>query len=71
MTKHLDSEDRVYCPLWWHEAGLSQTATGYGMKLTTAYKIPYAGKLYRVYCTIFSNAGSNWILAKGEKIFLR
>jgi len=71
MTKHLDSDNMVYAPLWWHKEGLSQTATGYGAKLTTAWKIPFAGRLYRVYCTVFSNAGSHWILAKGEKIFIR
>ena len=31
-------------PLWWHERGLMQTATGYGRKLTTRYKVEFEGK---------------------------
>ena len=59
-----------YTPLAWQKQGLQQTATGYGRKLTTRYKISFEGRLYRVYCTCFSNSGSNWIIAKGQKIFI-
>jgi len=48
---------------------LQETASGYGAKLTTRRKIRYSGRLYRVYCTIYGNAGSCWICCKGEKIF--
>jgi hypothetical protein len=72
MLKYLDveREDLVEAPLWFHKRGLMQTASGYGRKLTTEWKAPYNGKLYRVYCTIFSNSGSLWIQSKGEKLFL-
>lgn len=60
-------EDR---PLWWHLQGLQQTATGYGRRLTTRYKVRYEGRLYRVYATCFSNVASNWIVAKGAKLHI-
>ena len=54
----------------WMAAGLQQTASGYGRKLNSGLKISYNGKLYRIYVTIFSNAGSSWFVAKGEKIYV-
>lgn len=60
----------VDSPLWWHKAGLQQTATGYGRKLTTRYKVQFEGKLYRVYATCYSNVASHWFTVKGEKIFI-
>ena len=65
----LSPGDRIDAPLWWHEQGLSQTASGYGAKLTTRWKIRYDGRIYRIYCTQYCNAGCCWILAKGIKIF--
>lgn len=64
------NEDLVYCPLEWQKQGLSQTASGYGQKLTQPYKINYEGKLYRLYTTCFSNVGSTWFVTKGKKIFV-
>jgi hypothetical protein len=61
----------VYAPLSWQLKGYSQTSTGYGSKLTTANKVLYAGKLYRVYCACFGNAGSSFIISKGKRLFLR
>ena len=60
----------IYSPLWWHERGLSQTATGYGRKLTTPYKVEHNGRLYRVYRICFSNAGSLYILPGGKPLYL-
>ena len=56
-------------PLWWHERGLRQTATGYGRKLTTRYKVEFEGKQRRIYCTQFSNSGSLWFTVKGKRYF--
>lgn len=69
--KYIEDATVEYHPLPWHEAGLSQTATGYGLKLTTPYKARYKGRLYRVYSTCVSNAASHWIVSKGQKIHLR
>ena len=57
-------------PLWHHDQGLLQTATGYGSKLSTQYKTFYNNRLYRVYCHCFSNSGSTYIIVKGDRIFL-
>jgi len=58
------------CPLWWHTQGLSQTATGYGAKLTSRYKIHFEGKLYRLYTICFSNAGTTYFTVKGRRIYV-
>jgi hypothetical protein len=55
-------------PLWWQKRGLSYTATGYGKKIPTSHKIEWNGKKYRVYCCIFSNSGTCYIISKGQEI---
>lgn len=70
LRPRADREDMIDAPLWWHERGLQQTASGYGRKLTTRYKLRFEGKDYRVYVTQFSNVGSGWILVRGRKIFV-
>jgi hypothetical protein len=67
---YANREDLLSDPLWYHVQGLSQTATGYGAKLTNAYKVFFGGRFYRVYTTIYGNAGSSWFVAKGRKIYL-
>lgn len=64
------NEDLISCPLWWHEKGLMQTATGYGKKLTTPYKVLHQGKMRRVYCHIFSNCASLYVLIKGVRHYI-
>lgn len=54
--------------LWWQERGLTYTATGYGKKIPTAYMVRFNNRWYRVYCAIFSNIGSLYIVSAGEKI---
>jgi hypothetical protein len=73
MIEYLETEyELVEKPLWWHKQGLSQTASGYGSKLTSSrcVKLP-DGTLRRVYITCYSNAGSAWITIKGKKLYLR
>lgn len=48
-------------PLWFHERGLQETASGYGRKLTTRHMVKYEGKWRRVYVACFSNAGTAYI----------
>jgi len=55
-------------PLWWQKKGLQQTSSGYGRKLTTSKKVLYNKKWYRVYCCIFSNSGTCYIVSKGKSI---
>lgn len=52
----------------WQTLGLSYTATGYGARIPTRYKVRWAGRWYRVYCAQFSNAGAMYIESRGEKI---
>lgn len=67
---YCDKSDLVYDPPEWMKRGLQQTASGYGKKLNSGLKIHYNGKLYRIYTTIFSNAGSSWFISKGRKIYV-
>ena len=48
-------------PLWFHKKGLSQTASGYGRRLTAPWKVFYNNKWRRVYCCLFSNSGTCYI----------
>ena len=60
----------IDAPLWWHTKGLSQTASGYGRKLTTRHKLPCGRRDRRVYATCISNAASHWIVIDGQKVYL-
>jgi hypothetical protein len=55
-------------PLAWQTAGLQQTASGYGRKLTTAWVIRRKGETRwrRVYAVCFSSAASHYVLIKGQ-----
>lgn len=51
----------------WQKRGLQYTASGYGTRIPTRWIVNYAGRTRRVYCTIYSNAGSCWIVVDGKK----
>ena len=57
-------EDVKEAPLWWHTAGLSYTATGYGRRIPTPRMVRVNGspRWRRVYCCIHSNIGTCYIL---------
>lgn len=55
-------------PLWFHTAGLSETATGYGRRLRSSRCLVDArGRVRRIYITQFSNAGTAWIIVAGRR----
>lgn len=54
----------------WMRQGLQETASGYGGRLNSGRKISFEGKLYRLYVTQYSNAGSVWFKVKGRKVFV-
>lgn len=55
-------------PLWFHRAGLQQTASGYGSKLTSSRTCVLPdGRVRRVYVTQYSNAGTAWIVLDGAR----
>lgn len=68
-TETSDTVEVKHDPLWWQEQGLQETATGYGSKLTSPYKVFFLGRWYRVYYTCHSNVASHWIKAQGETYF--
>ncbi len=57
--------------LWWQARGLSYTASGYGRKIPTSLQVRIPDRLgrmrwCRVYCCIYSNAGTCYVDRKGE-----
>ena len=66
-----DVKDLVCSPLYWQRRGLSETASGYGAKLTTRYMIIMNNRLYRVYATCYGNAASTWFTVKGKRVYIR
>lgn len=58
------ADDIVEAPLEWQKRGLLYTASGYGKRVPTAYKVKYDGRLRRVYCCQYSNSGTLYIKTK-------
>lgn len=50
-----------------HKLGLSWTASGYGSKIPTSTMVKLEGKWRRVYCKIYSNSGTCYIIHNGNK----
>jgi len=48
--------------LWWQKRGLMYTSTGYGRKIPTQHMIKWGNKWQRVYCCIYSNCSTCYIL---------
>ena len=67
---YVEPTDLVEKPLWWHKRGLMQTATGYGRKLTTSKMIHFNGRLRRIYCCHYSNAGSCYIIHNKKWLYI-
>ena len=68
--KYLENTTLIDAPLAWQARGLQETATGYGSKLTTRYKVEHNGKLYRVYASCYGNCSSLFIMEHGKRIYL-
>ncbi len=56
--------------LWWQKRGLSYTRSGFGSKIPTEYTAQWRGRKYRVYCMIYSNSGSMYIVSKKVRYYL-
>lgn len=65
----LEHED---APLWWHNQGLSYTASGYGRKIPTRTRVrlPNSRRWRRVYCCIYSNIGTCYVTAGKDWIVI-
>jgi len=73
MTKILERIDleeleTKHDPLWWQKRGLMFTSTGYGRKIPTEYMVKFNNRWRRIYCCIFSNAGTTYITAGDDWI---
>lgn len=65
------TDELIFAPLDWQKRGLSQTASGYGNKLVSRYKVRFEGRDYRLYVTCFSNTGSTWFTVRKQRIYVR
>lgn len=68
LTEPYELVDR---PLAWQLAGRTWTATGYGAKIPSSHMVKIGARLYRVYVTCYSNAGTAWIQKDGRRLVLR
>lgn len=66
-TLYLHELESKEAMLPWQKLGLSYTASGYGRKIPTStmVKLPGGKRWRRVYCCIFSNAGTCYVEAPG------
>ena len=71
---HAEVIETIRRPLWWHKAGLSFTASGYGARIPSDRMVRLAGDrpgiFRRVYVTIYSNAGTAWVVRNGARVVL-
>ena len=54
----------------WQDKGLSYTASGYGSKIPTKYQVKHNNRWKRVYCRIYSNIGTLYIMQGKDKIII-
>ena len=54
-------------PLWFHDQGLMQTASGFGDKLVTEHLVEFEGRKRRIYVSQYSNVGTAYINVKGQR----
>lgn len=59
--------DVVECELPHHGLGLTYTASGYGSKIPTKYKLLFAGRWRRIYAICYSNVPSYYVILDGVK----
>lgn len=57
-TEEVEAKEEL---LEWQKLGLSFTASGYGKRIPTRYKVKFAGHWRRVFCCQYSNAGTLYI----------
>ena len=58
LTQQVEIDEK---PLWWQTQGLSYTASGYGSRIPTRYRVKINVRWRRVYCRIYSNVGTLFI----------
>ena len=64
---YIDTTDSRISETWWQRRGLMYTATGYGKKIPTEYMVQCGDLRWRrVYCHIFSNSGTLYVIYNGK-----
>lgn len=65
-SHNLTDLEHKEAPLWWHLKGLQFSASGYGSRIPTRHmvKLPGSPRWRRVYCCIWSNAGTCYVADK-------
>ena len=69
-TLHLESLQTRERLTWWQARGLSFTASGYGSKIPTTREVKIGARSHRIYCAIWSNVGSCFIVSHGRRIYV-
>ena len=66
-------DDFTIKSMWWQDAGKQYTASGYGAKIPTRYmvKVNKENRWRRVYCIIYSNCGSLYVIINKERHFFK
>jgi len=56
----------------WQEQGLQYTASGYGKKIPTGtmLRLPNDKRWRRMYCCIYSNIGTCYVIKNGEWVII-
>jgi hypothetical protein len=67
----IEKKDFVESPLLHHKLGLQYTASGYGSKIPTRFTVKHNNRIKRVYCSIYSNIGSLYIMDNGKRLYIR
>ena len=70
MKKYCLSSLKEYGRVKETERPKSHSKTGYGDKIPTQYMVFIGNKWRRVYCRIYSNIGTCYILIKGEQVII-
>ena len=61
----------IEAPLPWQKAGLQETASGYGSRLRTVYKVQYNGRWRRVLARCWSNTSTLYLAGVDGTVEIR
>jgi hypothetical protein len=70
-AESLGIQDVTVKQLLWQKRGLRYTASGYGRKIPTSFQIKIENRWHRVYCAIFSNNGTCYIVKNKQNYILQ
>ena len=70
MKKYCLSSLKEYGRVKETECPYSNSKTGYGDKIPTQYMVFIDAKWRRVYCRVYSNVGTCYVLIKGERVII-